>query len=194
MRESLSIRWHSRAGQGAVTAANFFAEALAKMGHSVQSFPDFGAEKRGAPVVVFNRMAAKEVVLDDPAHLTHVKIVILVDPTLVGAELDYDDILAGLEDDGILFINTAKKEGSEFNKKFKGQIYHLNATQIALDTIKRNIPNVAMMGGLTKICDLDEGQMKKVLKEHLSAYFPPEIVTKNMGGFERGLVEVLSIK
>ncbi len=194
MRESLSIRWHSRAGQGAVTAANFFAEAMAKLGHSVQSFPDFGAEKRGAPVVVFNRVADKNIILDDPAHLTHMEMVILVDPTLVGAELDYDDVLTGLGDEGTLFINTAKTEGSKFNEKFKGKIYHLNATQIALDTIKRNIPNVAMMGGLAKICDLDTKKMRKVLEEHLAQFFPPEIVSKNLEGFDRGVAKVTEIK
>jgi len=117
MQDELSIRWHSRAGQGAVTAAGFLAEAMGKFGYKVQSFPDFGAEKRGASVVVFNRVSKKAKILDDPAHLTHVDLVILLDSTLIGAELNYDDVLKGLKESGILFINTAKKESSGFNDR-----------------------------------------------------------------------------
>lgn len=193
MLEKYSIRWHSRAGQGAVTAAGFFAEAMEQFGYKVQSFPDFGAEKRGAPVVVFNRISKVDMVLDDPAHLTHIDMAILVDPTLVGAELEYEDVLNGLNEDGILFINTAKTEASGFNERFKGKIFHLNATQIALDTIGRNIPNVAMIGGLTSVLQIDFEKMKNALKEHLSHFFPENLVEKNLVGFDRGNEEILSI-
>ena len=193
MLDEISIRWHSRAGQGAVTAAGFFAEAMEQFGYKVQSFPDFGAEKRGAPVVVFNRVSKTAKVLDDPAHLTHIDMAILVDPTLVGAELDYEDVLNGLQDDGILFINTSKTGASGFNEKFKGLIYHLNATQIALDTIHRNIPNVAVMGGVAGVLRIDKGKMRELLKIHLSAHFPEKLVEANLQGFDRGYEEILSI-
>ncbi len=193
-QKELNVRWHSRAGQGAVTAANFFAEALNKMGYKTQSFPDYGAEKRGAPVVVYNRVSASDTVLDDPSHLRYLNLVVLLDPTLVGAEIEYEDVLDGMSSDSILVINTSKKESSKFNDKFKGQIYHLPATKIALDTISRNVPNVAMIGGLTTILDLDTIEMGKILKEHLSGFFRPDVVEKNMIGYERGNKEVCPLK
>lgn len=193
MRDTLNVRWHSRAGQGAVTAANFFAEALAQFGYKVQSFPDFGAEKRGAPVVVFNRFSNQDESLDDPAHLKYVDLVVLFDTTLLGDEVSYDDILKHLGDNGLLVINTAKTDPSKFNKLFNGVIHHVNASGIALDTIKRNIPNVAMMGALTKILEIDKDKMKITLELHLSKVFPEALVQKNMIGFDRGYGENIII-
>ena len=43
------IRWHARAGQGAKTAAQLLALALLREGKSVQAFPEYGPERRGAP-------------------------------------------------------------------------------------------------------------------------------------------------
>lgn len=191
MKKNFSIRWHSRAGQGAITVANFLADFLANTGLSVQSFPEFGAEKRGAPVVVFNRVS--EAPVDDPAHLQKADIVVLVDSSLVGAELEYEDVLKDLPEDGILFINTQKETPSAFNEKFKGNIFHLNATGIALDTIGRNIPNVAVMGGLTKILELDKTEVTNFLTNNLKQVFPEKLVEKNMEGFERGYNETISI-
>ena len=190
MLDSVSIRWHSRAGQGAVTAAGFLAEAMALLGYQVQSFPDFGAEKRGAPVVVFNRVSRIVEVLDDPAHLMRVDLVVLMDPTLVGAELSYGDILEGVSKEGILFINTAKTQSSGFHERFEGAVFHLDATQIAFDTIGRNIPNVAMMGVLASILKLDYERMASFLRAHLAGSFPEAIVEKNLIGFERGYEKV----
>ena len=44
------IRWHARAGQGAKTAAQVLALALMRSGQSVQAFPEYGPERRGAPL------------------------------------------------------------------------------------------------------------------------------------------------
>jgi pyruvate ferredoxin oxidoreductase gamma subunit len=50
------IRFHGRGGQGAVTAANILAVAAFKAGKYSQSFPFFGVERRGAPVMAFTRI------------------------------------------------------------------------------------------------------------------------------------------
>ena len=193
MEDIFSIRWHSRAGQGAVTAANFVAEALAKLGFQAQSFPDYGAEKRGAPVFVFNRFSKETSKLHDPAHILAPDMVILVDPTLVGAENTYEDILENLKPHGTLFINTSLSEPTGFNEKFSGAIYHLDATKIAMETIGKNIPNVTMVGGLSRILDLEAQAIKPILSEHLSHYFPSKIVHKNLESFTHGYEQVQKI-
>ena len=45
------IRWHARAGQGAKTAASLLAVALLSEGKSVHAFPEYGPERRGAPLL-----------------------------------------------------------------------------------------------------------------------------------------------
>lgn len=52
----IEIRFHGRGGQGAVVASKLLASAFFKEGKSVQSFPAFGVERRGAPVVAFLRI------------------------------------------------------------------------------------------------------------------------------------------
>jgi 2-oxoacid:acceptor oxidoreductase gamma subunit (pyruvate/2-ketoisovalerate family) len=49
------IRWHARAGQGAKTAAQLLAIALLREGKSVQAFPEYGPERRGAPMRAYTR-------------------------------------------------------------------------------------------------------------------------------------------
>ena len=49
------IRWHARAGQGAKTASQLLAVALLESGKSVQAFPEYGPERRGAPLRAFTR-------------------------------------------------------------------------------------------------------------------------------------------
>ena len=51
------IRWHGRGGQGAKTAAIFLAEAVLDQGKHSQGFPEYGPERRGAPVRGFTRIS-----------------------------------------------------------------------------------------------------------------------------------------
>ena len=53
MRE---IRWHARAGQGAKTASQLLATAALRAGKSVQAFPEYGPERRGAPLRAYTRV------------------------------------------------------------------------------------------------------------------------------------------
>jgi pyruvate ferredoxin oxidoreductase gamma subunit/2-oxoisovalerate ferredoxin oxidoreductase gamma subunit len=55
------IRFHGRGGQGAVVASTVLASAFFKERKFVQAFPNFGAERRGAPVVAFTRVSDQEI-------------------------------------------------------------------------------------------------------------------------------------
>ena len=55
--QMVEIRWHARGGQGAKTAAMFLAEAVLTKGKFGQGFPEYGPERRGAPVRGFTRIA-----------------------------------------------------------------------------------------------------------------------------------------
>ena len=56
-KETLEIRWHGRGGQGAKTAAAFLAEAVMVAGRHSQGFPEYGPERRGAPVRGYTRIS-----------------------------------------------------------------------------------------------------------------------------------------
>ncbi|WP_243668245.1 2-oxoacid:acceptor oxidoreductase family protein [Vulcanisaeta sp. JCM 16161] len=47
---TVEITFFGRGGQGAVTAAQIIAQAAIRRGLFASSFPEYGAERRGAPV------------------------------------------------------------------------------------------------------------------------------------------------
>ena len=193
-KQNLTIRWHSRAGQGAITAANFLAENVFELGFWANSFPDFGAEKRGAAVKVFNKISKiSRDFINDPAQPLEVDGVVLFDKTLATAELGYEEIINGLRDDGFILVNAKQKQRSPHWRKFRGKIFHIDGSGIALETIARDIPNVTIVGALTKVLEMDLAKSRENLKKHLLKFFPVNIVEKNLVSFERGFKEVQEV-
>jgi 2-oxoacid:acceptor oxidoreductase gamma subunit (pyruvate/2-ketoisovalerate family) len=96
MRE---LRIHGRGGQGAVIASKLLATAFFLEGKSVQSFPAFGVERRGAPVTAFLRVSDGPILLR--CEVTGPDDLIVLDPTLIGAV----DVTAGLKAGGGILIN-----------------------------------------------------------------------------------------
>jgi 2-oxoacid:acceptor oxidoreductase gamma subunit (pyruvate/2-ketoisovalerate family) len=93
------IRWHARAGQGAKTAAQLLALALLRTGKSVQAFPEYGPERRGAPLRAFTRVSSRPIRRHDT--VTEPDLVIVLEPSLVH-ELD---VAEGLDPDGLVLLN-----------------------------------------------------------------------------------------
>ena len=76
------IRWHARAGQGAKTASHVLALALLRSGKNVQSFPEYGPERRGAPLRAYTRYSTEPVRRHD--SIEHPDLVVVLDETLLG--------------------------------------------------------------------------------------------------------------
>jgi pyruvate ferredoxin oxidoreductase gamma subunit len=192
MQKNLSIRWHSRAGQGAITASNALAEILGSHGKFVQSFPDFGAEKRGAPVVVFNRIANQKI--EDVSHPTAIDTVVLLDTSLISScEIPAEKLLEGLKNNGILLVNSGQKKMKMGVGTAK--VFGIAASEIAIEAIGKDIPNVPILGALVRILKLANLEdFAAELKKYLSAHLPPEIVDGNLKAFKRGFEEVGAIK
>jgi pyruvate ferredoxin oxidoreductase gamma subunit len=93
------IRWHARAGQGAKTAAQLLAEALLRAGKSVQAFPEYGPERRGAPVRAYTRVSDRPIRRHDP--ITEPDIVVVLEPALARDA----SVTDGLAEDGVLLVN-----------------------------------------------------------------------------------------
>jgi len=53
MKEIYEVRMHARAGQGAKSGSQLLAESAFKLGKWIQSFPEYGSERRGAPTVSY---------------------------------------------------------------------------------------------------------------------------------------------
>ena len=91
------VRWHGRGGQGAWTASELLAKAAIHEGKYIQSFPEFGPERMGAPVRAFTRISDKPIRLHCSVYSPD--IVVVLDPTLMAtvpfAIFNFSFILAG---------------------------------------------------------------------------------------------------
>jgi pyruvate ferredoxin oxidoreductase gamma subunit len=99
VKELTEIRWHARAGQGAKTASQLLALALLRSGKSVQAFPEYGPERRGAPLRAFTRVSNRPIRRHDT--ITDPDLVIVLEPSLVHET----DVAEGLEPEGLVLVN-----------------------------------------------------------------------------------------
>jgi pyruvate ferredoxin oxidoreductase gamma subunit len=143
----IEIRWHGRGGQGAVTSAELLAKAAISEGKYAQAFPSFGPERRGAPVVAFDRIDTSSAIRVR-AEIRQPDVVIVLDPTL----LRVVNVTAGLKDSGTLIINT-KKDFQDVEKTFgnKWKLALVDGTRIAREILGVTIVNTTMLGALLKV-------------------------------------------
>jgi pyruvate ferredoxin oxidoreductase gamma subunit len=188
MKETIEIRWHGRAGQGVVTAAVTLADVLSsEKGKYVQAFPEFGAEKRGAPILAFNRISQKPIRTHSQVYTPD--IVVVTDPSL----LSLVDISDGAKEDAIFLMNTTfdiplVREKLSLGKK---KIYALDAYAIATAELGRAIPNVPMVAALVKVTGLmDLEKFREKIKISLSKKLRPEVVEMNLRTIDRAFKEV----
>ncbi|NLJ34307.1 MAG: pyruvate synthase [Firmicutes bacterium] len=190
MANLLEVRWHGRGGQGAKTAALLLAESASDAGKFIQAFPEYGPERMGAPVQAFTRIDDEPIKMH--CHVTNPKIVVILDPSLIGSSVD---VTAGVPEDGIFIINTGTTP-REMRKKLgidSGEVYTVDANQIALDNIGRPIPNTPMLGALVKVTGLLElDSLVEDTERKLSQRFAgrPQIVEGNIKAIKTAYQEV----
>jgi pyruvate ferredoxin oxidoreductase gamma subunit len=181
------IRWHGRGGQGAVTAAKMVAELALGEGKFFQAFPEYGPERSGAPIVAFTRVS--DAPIQVYSGVEHPKIVVVLDSSLLAIV----DVTKGAPDDAIVLVNS-EQSPAQLRKDygFKGhRLYTIAATRIAVETIKRPIPNTPMVGALTRITGLfDVNDVVAFLREDFGKKFPPKVVEGNIAAIMRSYEEV----
>lgn len=153
----LEIRIHGRGGQGAVVASQIMAYAFFLEGMYSQSFPTFGAERRGAPVAAFVRVDDKFINLrsqvTSPAHVL-----------VLSAKLaETVSVNSGLQPDGVILINSDQPaDRYSFLKEENCRVLTVDAGGIALkhglgDSIMPlvNAPMLGAFAGATSLLTKD---------------------------------------
>ena len=183
----VEIRWHSRAGQGAVTAAETLASAALREGRHVQAFPEFGPERMGAPLRAFNRISPFPVRIHGVVE--EAKVVIVVDSSLLGA-VPVDKNVAP---DGVLVVNTVQSPAEVRQRlDLNGQrLACVDATRIAMECFGLQKPNTPMLGAVARATGLV--QLESILievEEAFSRKFAARIVEGNLNAVRRAYEEV----
>jgi pyruvate ferredoxin oxidoreductase gamma subunit len=175
----IEIRWHGRGGQGAKTAALLLADVAFSTGMYVQGFPEYGPERMGAPITAYNRLNDEPIRIHSNIYFPD--IVVLVDESLAESV----DVTAGLKSGGSLVVNTTQKP-EKVRKAFadyKGSLYAIDARDISLRCMGRNLPNTPLLAAVVRITGIMEekdflGNMQESFAHKFSA--KPEVVEGNM--------------
>jgi 2-oxoacid:acceptor oxidoreductase, gamma subunit, pyruvate/2-ketoisovalerate family len=167
------IRWHGRGGQGVVTAAQIITSAAILKGYFAMTFPEFGPERRGAPVKAYTRISFRWVYHREP--ILNPDYLIILDPAL----LDDPSTYVGIKSDSTVIVNSPKPPKSILDKgliKNTNRIVYVDAVGIALKTLGKPIVNTAIIGALLKVFDilsLDD------VKKSLGDFFRGELFKLN---------------
>ncbi len=182
----IEVRLHGRGGQGVWTAANLLAMTAIKEGKHAQSFPFFGPERMGAPVVAFARISEEPIRIHSMIYRPDV--VGVLDPRLLGPI-----VREGLKERTVIVVDT--REGPEAVRERLGlepgfgEVWTLDATGMAMEVFGRAITNTAIVGAIAKatgVVKLDS--LLEVVKERFrgkAAEMNVEIVRKAYEAVEK---------
>ncbi|MDR1357912.1 MAG: 2-oxoacid:acceptor oxidoreductase family protein [Coriobacteriales bacterium] len=188
MSDLIEIRWHARAGQGAVTASKLLAETALLKGSYIQAMPEYGPERTGAPLRAYSRISSSPIELHN--NIVNPTIVVVLDETL----LPIVNVLEGLDERGLLLLNTTKDVDtirSELKVPPGITVAVVDASGIALDTIGRDIPNTPTVGALahiTKVVTVDA--LKENLRKSFGKKFSQDVIDANLASVDRAAQEV----
>ena len=189
MGKLTEIRWHGRAGQGLVTAGELLAEGALADDKHFQAFPDYGPERMGAPIKSYTRISDEPI--DVHYQILSPEVVVVVNPNLLGVV----DVTEGLAENGVVIVNTTESP-AQIRKRLgledpKIKVFTVDATGIALDTLKRDIPATLMIGAIIRATGLvDLSNAVHVVQEKLGAKLRGEIVEANVKALPQAYEEV----
>jgi pyruvate ferredoxin oxidoreductase gamma subunit len=173
----IEIRIHGRGGQGSVTASELIATAAFYDGKYSQGFPNFGVERRGAPVTAYARIDDKFIRLR--SQIYDPEYIIIQDSTLVSGV----DVFSGAKAGTVVLINTEKK-ASEFKAPKGVEIKTIAGTDLAMKIIGRPIINTILLGAFAALTGQIE--LKSVERAITERFEDKEIAKKNIEAARRG--------
>jgi len=186
MSEIYELEFIGRGGQGAKTAAELVARSALKKGLFVQSFPDYGPERKGAPVRAFTRTSHNEI--RGCSSEANPNVIIILDPTL----LALNGTLFTLNEKQTLLVNT-NENIDDLRKRldFNGSLHTIDATKMALDLMKSPITNTIMAAALAKITGfLSLEELKDEINEEFGKKLDVKIINLNYAATEKAFNEV----
>lgn len=185
------IRFESIGGMGAHTAGKILAtSAVLRMGLNGAYFSSAGAEKNGAIVRSFIRLASLEKPIRTTAPIESPNVLVVFHNAL----LKNPTTIAGMKANGILIYNGA--ESDELPAIFSHlpsttTVIRVDAQRITLE--EKSKPNAALLGTLTATLPfLDSSTILQAFSDE-GAQFYPEAVAANKKAFQRGTKEITTL-
>ncbi len=189
MKKMIEIRWHGRGGQGAKTASQLLADAAFMSGKYIQSFPEYGPERSGAPITAYNRISDERCTIH--SNIYEPDYVVVVDETL----LESVDVTSGLKKEGAIVINSDRK-ASELRpllRGYEGKVFTIDAGKISRKHLGAYFPNTPMLAAIVAVSGCVEKQQfledMKTSYQHKFAK-KPQVIEGNLNCLEEAMEEV----
>jgi pyruvate ferredoxin oxidoreductase gamma subunit len=175
----IRIRFQGRGGQGAKTAARILGTAAFLEGFTAQDSPLYGAERRGAPVSAFVRLAHG--LIFERGLIAHPDLVLVADETLLAHQAAR--VLEGVKDETTVFINSSrpaqelKAEGA-----CPGRFITLDVTGLALAKLgKGGVLSAALGAVAARLVGLKEAGVRSAVEQELREVgLPASTIEQNL--------------
>ena len=179
MENMTEIRWHGRGGQGAKTASQLLADAAFMAGQYVQSFPEYGPERSGAPITAYNRISDERCSVH--SNIYEPDYVAVVDETLLKSV----DVTSGLKKDGAVIINSSlePEELKDMLNGYEGRVCTIDARKVSTECLGAYFPNTPMLAAVVAVSGVvEKEQFISNMEESLRHKFArkPQVVEGNL--------------
>ena len=142
------LRFHGRGGEGVKLASRIVTRAGFLAGMVVQDSPLFGAERRGAPVVAFARLADEPIL--ERGYIDCPDALVVMDASLLRhAEAD---VLAGIGAETVVLVNSGSSP-AEVARRYgiAGRVVTLDVSSLALDVLGKHLLSAPVAGFVAKV-------------------------------------------
>lgn len=211
--DSITVRFHSVGGWGAITTGKNLAMTLYDLlGFHIKANPKYGSEKKGQPTTYYLSAAPEPIRIN--CEYFYVDVVLSPDPNVFG----HTNALAGLKEGGVFIIQSDEPSPeavwtsiSPYYRKImvekKIKFYYLDAFQIARDVatdpdLQLRMQGIAFQGAffaaspVAKQAGLSEEKLLEAIHSQILHKFGAKgarIVKENMTVVKRGFDEVQEV-
>lgn len=169
-----------------MTSSELLALAALREGKTVYHAPEFGPERRGAPVRAYTRISDEPIELHSGIYTPDA--VVVIDPSL---QREVSLITQGLKEKGIIVVNAKMPEPQlvDAARRLHARLWYVDAYGIAMEVFGRPLYNTPMLGafvrasGLVKIDTVVEVVRERFAKD-------PKVSEMNVEAVRRGYEEV----
>jgi len=141
----LSIRFHGRGGQGAKTASRILGTGAFLEGFQAQDSPIYGAERRGAPVSAYTRIATEPI--RERGFIAYPDLLVVADASLIQDPAAH--VLDGIDEETAVFVNSPlTAEQFRAQSPIPGGLTTLGLTDIALQWFGKREAISALLGAV----------------------------------------------
>lgn len=173
-----AVRFHGRGGQGAKTASRILGTAAFIEGFVAQDSPIYGAERRGAPVAAYTRIAKEPI--RERGLIARPDLVVIADASLISDASAH--VLEGIEDRTAVFVNSpVTAEQFHAQTSLSGRLTTLDLTGIALQQFGKRGAISALLGAVAgRLVGLRQESIREAIARELEDLgLPADVIQRN---------------